>query len=540
MKTLEKLLAISMIFVAICSTATSSNEPNSTQPQKIDKKTPLINYPPFTISKETTYLVEPLREDGYVDYVGVLNKLCREGVTPENNAVVPLLQAVGPDVIFVSHREQFFHMLGIEPLPEQGDYLIPFEEYLKQINSAKGESATPEDPTKKDEQIDQFYKAVDGPWTEDQYPIVAAWLKANQIPLEKIREATQRPKFYDPMVLNGKVPLIALLRDTANQAYYCRWPLIEQAMFEIQQGKIEDAQENILACHRLARLVGQGPTEVEVIHSYAIEVTACLGDVALAQSGKLSPSDAAQFQEELRKLSPLPKMVDKINVAGRFEFLDCIASHAREEIELLKAESTKQKSLLERLFKPASSKPSDWDTVLRMGNFWYDRLVEAFHKPTYAERMEACKRLENEFYGISAKEKATAKSMLDGKNVRLAGKVKEKANIYIYIHHRGVGLSLNIEELAHVRTDLSHLALALGAYRSEHGSYPDRLDEVVPQYIAELPKDRFANADYIYRPDGKGYILYSIGYNGKDDGGKDQRDDPSCDDVVIRTPKETK
>ena len=41
-----------------------------------------------TISKETTYITEPLRADGYPDYVAALNQRFSQGVTPENNAAV--------------------------------------------------------------------------------------------------------------------------------------------------------------------------------------------------------------------------------------------------------------------------------------------------------------------------------------------------------------------------------------------------------------------------------------------------------------------
>ena len=54
----------------------------------------------ITISKETTYITEPLRKDGYVDYVAALNERFRAGVTPENNAAVPFWKAMGPGEIF--------------------------------------------------------------------------------------------------------------------------------------------------------------------------------------------------------------------------------------------------------------------------------------------------------------------------------------------------------------------------------------------------------------------------------------------------------
>ncbi len=85
--------------------------------------------PRITVSKETTYLTGPLRPDGTVDYLAAVNEHCSQGVTPENNAAVPLLQAIGPKEVPEQGREQFFKMLGISPLPEQGDYLVPFLEY---------------------------------------------------------------------------------------------------------------------------------------------------------------------------------------------------------------------------------------------------------------------------------------------------------------------------------------------------------------------------------------------------------------------------
>ena len=59
------------------------------------------------------------------------------------------------------------------------------------------------------------------------------------------------------------------------------------------------------------------------------------------------------------------------------------------------------------------------------------------------------------------------------------------------------------------------MALMLCTYKRQHGSYPDTLG----QTGIEPPKDPFTGKDFIYRPKGKGFILYSIGPNLKDDGG---------------------
>src|SRR5689334_19843108 len=40
--------------------------------------------PKITINKGTTYITEPLRPDGYPDYVAALNQRMSQSVTPEN------------------------------------------------------------------------------------------------------------------------------------------------------------------------------------------------------------------------------------------------------------------------------------------------------------------------------------------------------------------------------------------------------------------------------------------------------------------------
>jgi hypothetical protein len=62
---------------------------------------------------------------------------------------------------------------------------------------------------------------------------------------------------------------------------------------------------------------------------------------------------------------------------------------------------------------------------------------------------------------------------------------------------------------------------ALHAYRLEHGAYPATLASLVPGYLTAVPADPFAVSGPIrYHPSGSRYALYSVGPDGKDDGGK--------------------
>ncbi len=65
------------------------------------------------------------------------------------------------------------------------------------------------------------------------------------------------------------------------------------------------------------------------------------------------------------------------------------------------------------------------------------------------------------------------------------------------------------------------LQLALHAYKLEHGSYPETLDNLSPEYIKVMPQDPFTGfTPYCYKLTLDGYTLYSVGPDTKDDGGK--------------------
>jgi hypothetical protein len=64
---------------------------------------------------------------------------------------------------------------------------------------------------------------------------------------------------------------------------------------------------------------------------------------------------------------------------------------------------------------------------------------------------------------------------------------------------------------AHIH--ITHLALALRLYRLEHGTYPDTLEALVPDYLPSLPPDPFAQEPFRYRREGKGFVVYSVGEN---------------------------
>jgi len=65
------------------------------------------------------------------------------------------------------------------------------------------------------------------------------------------------------------------------------------------------------------------------------------------------------------------------------------------------------------------------------------------------------------------------------------------------------------------------IVCGLERYRLAHGNYPEALDALVPLFVEKLPPDIIGGQPLKYRrtADGK-FLLYSIGWNEKDDGGQ--------------------
>jgi hypothetical protein len=93
-----------------------------------------------------------------------------------------------------------------------------------------------------------------------------------------------------------------------------------------------------------------------------------------------------------------------------------------------------------------------------------------------------------------------------------------------------------VEDRELARVDLIRVAVAIAGYKAEHGKYPDRLEDLAPAHIPELPLDRYTDKPLVYKKTDDGYLLYALGPNLKDDGGTSLDDDRVNYDIVVRMP----
>jgi hypothetical protein len=533
--------------------------------------------PKITISRETTYLTGPLRPDGYVDYVAAINECCSKGVTPDINGAVPLIQAFGPGEIDKDLRERFFKMLGIAPLPPEGKYFIDFREIAKRKagKPREGKAAFPKTPAELKAAHDQtpesesevsilekWYHAMERPWSKEEFPLVATWLEKNRMQIDLIVEGAHRTRFYVPMVCTGEPELTKALG----------WPMMHivraagdtlrtRAMLNVKAGKVDEAWADLLACHRLARLLSQRPTVVDHLAARSIERFAQESDIALVSSGHLSAERAKRFGDELRSLPPMVPLADSINNAERYLDLEFVLRVARDgPIAVLRSLFGDPNGTVAPkpegptpLDDPVWTRPVDWDEPLRIGNSRFDRIYEAFTKPTPTQRRAAIEQLERDRMrmGSEAEDpKWKAENLFAARSAPVAAGRQIGRRLVAWFTPDDWSSCATAEDRATAYRRMDELLFALVAYRAEQDEYPAELAKICPKYLQSLPDDPFGTGPIRYKREPEGYVLYSVGPNGKDDGGhnwsfESNSDEPEnqqrkiphdADDFFIRLP----
>lgn len=146
-----------------------------------------------------------------------------------------------------------------------------------------------------------------------------------------------------------------------------------------------------------------------------------------------------------------------------------------------------------------------WATIEQRMNQLYDERIELIEMPRW-------QRLANPAYRTST----MTEWMTD--RASLEGHISNAASVWMYgtVKDRDLAKDQGVS-----------LLLAIEHYAAENGSYPERLMQLVPEYIPKVPDDPFAmqSVAWQYRlvqnaPRGaRPYILYSVGIDGIDNGG---------------------
>jgi hypothetical protein len=77
-----------------------------------------------------------------------------------------------------------------------------------------------------------------------------------------------------------------------------------------------------------------------------------------------------------------------------------------------------------------------------------------------------------------------------------------------------------------VKLRAASVAVAVERYRLAKGNWPDKLADLVPKFLPEVPADLYGKGPLLLRKKKDHVVIYSVGADGSDDGGRLESEDP--------------
>src|SRR5690606_13182867 len=160
-----------------------------------------------------------------------------------------------------------------------------------------------------------------------------------------------------------------------------------RAMLHAGEGRFDAARQDLLACHRLGRLIGHGVTHIEFLTAAFIDEMAAQADVAFIEISRPSAKQAIAYLDAINSLPTLPDAAKSMNWGERLGYLQLVSVFMQSAEEMLS--EVHELSVFQVAVAKAMLSYVDWDVVLRHGNRSYDVMVGAMQLDTRGQRMAA-------------------------------------------------------------------------------------------------------------------------------------------------------
>lgn len=477
------------------------------------------------LGRETTVLTRPLGPHGGPDYAQFLNDLFSRGVTDDTNAAVILVELFNPEQMFEpSVRARALAGLGHEQ-PPVGPFLS-----MPQV--------APE----------QLIQAMQTPWTPQERPAIAEWLTANERLLDRLVEATRRPRLYFPLVqIEPGEMLLATPRVNLGVTRAGVVALTARAMLRAGQGRADAAGADLIALARLGTLMGQCMSYQGRLQGARNCGAATASLSVLATEEALSADQCLQLLQQMQQIR-VPSMIMCTDTHARFETLDTIVHLGLDPnalVDMLALSSQRRSGQaappdLQAVWRQAAGQMMpgvDCNAIARRANDYYDQLVQLQRIDNFRAYRQASQEyveqvndmLDEARLAMQARNLDAPHSSGVNMRTRLVG------SLVLASHFKPLLEGHNESLTSQTQADLTTVALALAAHKASTGRYPRRLAELEGAYLAEVPIDRYSGRPFIYSGSDTAYVLYSVGPNTYSDGGAIQ--EATGDDIVIQAPR---
>jgi hypothetical protein len=447
------------------------------------------------LAANTTRIIGPLAPDGLPDYLKALNEEHARGLTPENNAAPGVVAVVGIGGGEKVWHEALVREMGIAD-PGEGT-LERYEQWLKARRAATAPASAPSEPADAGAAEDELRSAGEGVWRAAEHGELAAYLESQGAALDELEKALQRDRFYIPSVtVDGHATTAArpAMMPALGGFRYASQVLAARAMLRLGRGDGEGFARDVLGDLTFAQRLVQQPSVIEYLVALSVRTTGLRAVQAGAASGELEGKWAAELRNKIIALEAWPTPARCVDISDRYMMLDAMCCMAVDGSLPGGSGGPAKVSLL----------PINFPRGMERVNALYDQLRDALNEGHFADQQRAVKAVEAEAarWGASS----------------VVYKATHAEEMVLAIMMPSLKRTGTLYEVEVMDRRLAEAALALRVYRAERGTFPATVAEA--GVTGEAGVDGFTEKPLVYRKEGEGYVLYSVGEDLKDDGGK--------------------
>lgn len=507
--------------------------------------------PKLTISQETTFVTEPLLANGYVDFAAAINTRLRKSVNSDNNACIPLYEAIGPSTVQI----------------DMHDYLWG----PKQVEAFFEEIGAPDLIYKKRSALDELrYSSLHEHFRVYEHPDS----RFDDI-FRLLHDAARRDRYYSPLITNGagdgRPQILAGASYPSDIAMRCAADLLLTRAGAVSDS--ESAWKDILACYHLGRLVAMGPEVDDAILGMQIEQKSIAAALEFVKRFRPDAAKLRRCRTDLGSI-PAPSNVSaKVDLAERCKCLDALLNLAyygdpTTPNQGYPGAGRGLGEVYNELIRHGIGDPG-WDPAFKEINKSYDEVVRILNlrklderrkaleelerkwqdtresftppergefssldpweaTPEYREQMETLAWLQLQLAELTdpSDQTATVDATTEAAAMKLAGRAAAVMFQPSYVRARMA------EERTRQAGRNLEIALALAEYYTAHATYPRQLEDLKPMFLAEIPADIFSDQLPVYRLLKDDCLFYSVGENQRDDDGIHDR--AGADDLGVR------
>jgi len=461
-----------------------------------------------------------------------LNAALTKGLAPQHNAAVPLARLLGVSPAFGPDE---LRMLGVKTFPARRSAFLNEKEYAATLETDE------ESQQKRVAALrDETRNALENIGRPGQFPELARYIALNEPVLDQLIQIAEWPRFYLPIVpdsdlvpeggdwrFHKRLDLLEPLSD-AGRALECR------AVLRVARGEVQPALRDLLAVRQLSRLLAREAfSSTQFLVALRRTTTVHQVEAALLKSGRVGEW-AKDYGTKLEQFSFSRSLIDCDEYEREWTLPEEIDRFRRRGVVRIENAASPLYSTYED--RPVKDlQRLDWDRVLQVARDRTARFSAAMRIESTAQRTAEFQRMR-----VEAKEAvASSGRMIRDLPASIERDPREAAerlgNHVANLYQPVADVLRETDDRARTRHNLSRAGFAAAACAQTHGRLPRTLQELTPEFLAEVPHDPYADGPLTFEVESRDRVrIWSWGPNRLDERGRPNPTAyPQPDDFVI-------